>query len=448
MNLRRVIIAVLIFTALSYYYFHHIVPEQIQKKNEAIKAGKIILFPEEAHFNYLSIQTKRLQTTIILNEEGEWIITEPINVKADQFMVNNLVATMRLDKKVREFNEKIDFDLEAIGLKKDAMRIGIGYDDVRTYLLIGDETRIGGYFYARWENNYEVFLVSQNFKSAFEKDLYSLRNKNIIDFNESDVTHVKVRLTSDIVLDRDVKNENAWWIIEPVENKAKPEAVRTLLESIRKIIPIRFIDAELGEDVQEKFAKTKKSISLVQGDVKTELRLFLKEEDDRYYHAWMSGYPYAFTLAREYIDSLSHDEDYYVDTRIQFFDVSSVQEMRYIKEDRRDVMRIRKNRWEVIEPSRKTGKDFGEHIMKSLQLLAGLEYKTIVSLESDLAQMIVSQAPEFSIQVSNLESGKDYIYDFYIFEGYYVVGVYDDPNYYTIQPERYSELIEILKHIV
>ncbi len=464
MNFKKVIIFFLLFSLLSYYYFHHELEKRSQETEIKSKEKKILLLDDADFIHYLSLEYEGVDIEMEREEGDEWYIKEPVTDNADGFVVNGIISTLQIDKKVRDLTDT-QFDYTTIGLQPPKIRIGIGYGDVRRYLLLGDETYVGSDYYARWEDTEEVFLVSENFFKLFKKDLYSLRQKTLFTYDFNAVNEFTITLRGSAVRIEKIATERGeeWWIAEPYENRANFELAEEFLHNLRGVMVSKFHD-DMEIDDKVTGLKKKENMFTVKFDESQETLYFgSKSEDEKTYYAYLESKGVVISLAADKIDSLKKDYDYFLDTRIYSFDVNNVGKFVFRK-DERLVTYEKKNRvWQNVEAPpdvqaerEQEGMDEGEDISmivdEIVNFCSELKYDMILAPEVNEAneQVPVVEPENLICSLGFFINGRDEEINLNLFakDNLYIVKEDKDPNYFTITPEDYDMLNQMLKLIL
>jgi len=188
---------------------------------------------------------KENQTIAMARENEEWFLTYPVRYPAEQLLARGLVHALTLSSKARRLIPEKDWD--EYGLENPAMKIGVrtrNYDEMK-YLLFGDKSPVGNFIFARWEKENEYFLLNAQLKPAFERTVYSLREKRVFRIPESEVQKIRIKL-GDRVYEM-VKRANAWLWMEPIPLlgvEIDPNFVGELTEHLRELYIKDFLDTE------------------------------------------------------------------------------------------------------------------------------------------------------------------------------------------------------------
>jgi len=447
MNFKKLIIFIIVFTALSYFYFHHIIADRAEVKMQHIKDVKLLPLEDNEQVNYLSVESRDTSYLLERMDDGLWIMREPLIDKADEFNIQGITSTLLVDRKVREFVDE-GFDATAVGLNPPEMRIGIGYGDQKRFLLIGIGTHIGANYYARWEDDEKVFLISENFRNVFRKPFTSLRSRKVLTFDEGAVNSLDIQLNDKKFMIKKIayNDELQWWLMFPYENMAYSDKIAHYIHTLSSIMISDYHDNKiytdegLGLSSQESFIKI--------GDGASEYTLYIGNAHDegKKYYAYTPDREYVFSVSKDIVDTLTTDVDSFVDSRIHHFDISSIDKVIY-KKDLRTVIFVKsENNWNQMVPIPTEDEDMpdvNDYIDNSMMFFTTLEYAEILNAEAIKDYELEETQKMFSMAFYNAH--QSLMFNFYAKEEMIIVKEESDPNYFTIPQEKYDEINDLLK---
>lgn len=188
---------------------------------------------------------ERNETLKLVNENGQWKITYPIQYPADPMMAQGLNAALKFSHKARRLVPEKGWD--EYGLLRPAIKIGVeNKPGQRRYLYLGDKSPVGPFVYARWEGEKDYFLVSQDLKAAFDRSLYGLRLKKVFRLPLKDVTGLYLhRGAATYEIKKQKTGEWVW--SEPVSalnKKVSEQSVVEILNRLQDLNAKEFLDNE------------------------------------------------------------------------------------------------------------------------------------------------------------------------------------------------------------
>jgi len=122
-------------------------------------------------------------------QKGQWLITAPINFRADSDAVENLLTEIKMLDKHRTLPGPRT--KTAYGLGKNAVQVVVhGATPQPLTLTLGASDITGARIYLAVDNDSTVLLVNKHFAEALDKDLDDLRDSAALPFIEKDVQGV------------------------------------------------------------------------------------------------------------------------------------------------------------------------------------------------------------------------------------------------------------------
>ncbi len=167
----------------------------------------------------LTVSAENGDRTVLRKSDERWQIVEPFQTNVDITQVVGLtsgLASLELQRVV--FEPEDAPEMSQFGLSPPRVSVGVEAESLDTALLIGDETPTGGDLYATVEGSNRVFLISGFLDSTFNRTLFDLRDKSLLDFTRDQVDGLELSGTDLTVRLR--KNEDQWALTEPLEAHA------------------------------------------------------------------------------------------------------------------------------------------------------------------------------------------------------------------------------------
>ena len=164
-----------------------------------------------------------------IRENGGWQITSPPGMEPDTGEWDLLASNVpRIEREETVLSEGAD--LEEYGLSSPSLRVDVTMSDGRTHeILFGNENPRKIYNYAKLGDSSEIFLSPSSWLRIFEKEANDLRSKVILTFEQDDIDRIEITGSNRLMLDR---NDESWWLTEPVETSADQSEVSTFLGAV------------------------------------------------------------------------------------------------------------------------------------------------------------------------------------------------------------------------
>ncbi|MBN1688658.1 MAG: DUF4340 domain-containing protein [Candidatus Omnitrophica bacterium] len=280
------------------------IPEEAIKKSSSMQ---LLPIAEDDEITAIQIQNLEKKENVTLKRENEgWKISYPVEYPADSLIVDGLIAALTISNKARRLVPEQDW--EEYGLEKPELKIGIETKklDKRLYLYLGDTTPVGDFVFARWEGENEYFLLSANFKKAFQKSIYSLRMKRVFRLPFAKMAKMHVRTTTgDFEI---AHHDDKWFWMEPIPilgERVPKEKVDDLFARVQDLHIKDFLDQEPHSKHELGFSLLGTAITLWVDDQHSEMLYLGNEVPTRdSFYAMREGEDVYFLVARPNIRAL------------------------------------------------------------------------------------------------------------------------------------------------
>ena len=215
----------------------------VYQKQEAEKTGKE---KREKIFDFDKTKVKGVSvtakggTTLIqqVGKEG-WDVVSPTTALADKPTVDALVNQLTQLKSKAVVEEKAK-DLAKYGLEKPAIKVVLRMDggapDV--ILRVGSDNSFDNSVYVATGESSDVIQAEGNFKWAVDKDLFELRDKRVLPFDEPAVKSFDVRLDANSYSLG--KANGKWSLTSPTRGPADEATANKVLGALRNMKASRY----------------------------------------------------------------------------------------------------------------------------------------------------------------------------------------------------------------
>ncbi len=181
------------------------------------------------------------------NSAGQWHITSPTPLPADQSAVSSLLGTFSSLNSERVVEDKAG-NLAPYGLDAPKLEVDLtGKDNKTQKLLLGDDTPAGNGMYAKLDGDPRVFTIPSYDKTSIDKSANDLRDKRLLTVDVDKISQVDlVSKKQEMAFGR---NKDEWQIVKPKPLRADGSGVDDLVRELA--------DAKMdlaGSDDQKKTA--------------------------------------------------------------------------------------------------------------------------------------------------------------------------------------------------
>lgn len=188
--------------------------------------------------------------TIQFQKEGEdWLITSPLEAKADKYEVDQLADDFS-DLKIERVIEEEPSDLEKYGIPQKEVELYYKGREEPLKILIGMENPLDHTFFAKRADETKVVLIPSLLKSLLEKKLFDFRQKDIFRFETDQAKSIQLR-ANDIQWEAEKKDED-WFLIRPVDALAQKSGINDILHALSNLKAEEFVSEDKnGEEIRK-----------------------------------------------------------------------------------------------------------------------------------------------------------------------------------------------------
>jgi hypothetical protein len=231
MKLRGLIVAAIILAGLTgaLYWSNHHKPADTTEASTDVPLK--ILAVKEADVSGLDVKKNGVaQVKAERNSAGQWQITSPTTVAADQSAVSSFLSAFSSLSAERLVEDKAS-NLAAYGLDIPKLEVDLTQKQNATQtLLLGDNTPAGNGIYAKLSGDPRVFTVASFTKTSIDKNANDLRDKRLLTVDSDKITQVDlVAKKQEIVFGR---NKDQWQIVKPRPLRTDDTQVDELVRSL------------------------------------------------------------------------------------------------------------------------------------------------------------------------------------------------------------------------
>jgi len=263
-------------TGTLYWSNHHKSAE-----SSSIESSPKILTVQQAEVTGLSIRKKGSDSAVLSrNDAGQWQITAPKTLAADQDAVSSVLSTLSSLNSDRLVEDKAS-NLEQYGLAQPPTELEITKADKKIqHLLIGDDTPTGNGAYAMVRGDARVFTLANYNKSALLKSVNDLRDKRLLTFDSDKVSSIELTTKKQTVAFG--RSKDQWQIVKPRPFRADRSQVEDLLRSLHEA-KMELSASDDEKKVSTAFASGTPFASAKVTDLSGTQELYVRKNKDDYY---------------------------------------------------------------------------------------------------------------------------------------------------------------------
>jgi len=231
MKLRGLIVAGIILAGLSgtLYWSNHHKPAVTTEASADVPPK--ILAVKEADISRFDLKKNGAeQVAGERNSAGQWHITSPTPLAADQSAISSWLGTFSSLNSQRLVDEKAG-NLAPYGLGAPKLEVDLTEKTNKTQkLLLGDDTPPGNAIYAKIEGDPRLFTIPKYDQTSIDKSANDLRDKRLLTVNPDKISQVDLLAKKqEITFGR---NKDEWQIVKPRPLRADGTAVDELVRSL------------------------------------------------------------------------------------------------------------------------------------------------------------------------------------------------------------------------
>ena len=231
MKLNGLIVAAVILAGLTgaLYWSNHHKPADTTEASADVPPK--ILAVQEADISKFDLKKDSLeQVGGERDSAGQWHITAPTSLPADQSAVSSLLGTFSSLGSERLVEEKAS-SLTPYGLDSPKLEVDLTEKDKKTHkLLLGDATPAGNGMYAKLDGDSRVFTIPSYNKTSIDKSANDLRDKRLLTVDSNKISQVDlVAKKQEITFGR---NKDEWQILKPKPLRADGTQVDELVRAL------------------------------------------------------------------------------------------------------------------------------------------------------------------------------------------------------------------------
>jgi hypothetical protein len=231
MKIRGLIVAAIILAGLTgaLYWSNHHKPADTTEASADV-APKILAVKEADISRFDLKKNGAEQVGGERNSAGQWQITSPATLPADQSAVSSLLGTFSSLNSQRLVDEKAG-NLATYGLDAPKLEVDLTERENKTQkLMLGDDTPAGNGIYAKLDGDPRVFTIPKYDETSIDKSANDLRDKRLLTVDPEKISRVNlISKKQEIEFGR---NKEEWQIVKPKPLRADGTQVDELVRAL------------------------------------------------------------------------------------------------------------------------------------------------------------------------------------------------------------------------
>ena len=235
MNLTRLIIAAALMAGLGGVVWWSNRQEKAKADKPAPDASPKILSLKDSDIRQIELTKKGDPPTVLKkNDAGQWAITAPKPLAADQNAVSSLTSSAASLNSDRLVDDNAT-DLPSYGLDPAVLTAKFTMADGKTTAVrFGENTPGGNSVYAKLEGDPRLFTTFSYSKDAFNKSYKDLRDKRLMSFDKDKISRVELAEAGQAPIEFGKVSQSEWQILKPKPARVDNFQVEDLLGRARE----------------------------------------------------------------------------------------------------------------------------------------------------------------------------------------------------------------------
>ena len=227
-----------------------------------------------------------------VQSDGDWAIVKPMELRADDFTVNDLARVLRTAEMTAVLEEGEDVGSHSFDTP---LAVATVDDEAGSHELV--VAKDGESYYARSSDQGGVYAVSSTLAESFDKPVADFRNKKLFDFGFDDPARIDVRAGAETVA---VVRTDDKWVMESHDGReADGESVQTLLDRLRGLTATEFPSDREADKARYGLAQPAIVATVTpQGEAAEAEKVLVSLPEEGPTHAARDGEPSTYTIER------------------------------------------------------------------------------------------------------------------------------------------------------
>ncbi len=182
---------------------------------------KKVLFIDRDRIQAIEV-VNSANTIRIIRQDEEWYLESPIQERADQNAVSNLLSTLEFGE-AQEFVADDAQELKSYGLDLPTVTIRVRHEEEEGWRVLELGQQKGEHTLARNPERASVFTVSQEIRDKLSQDVLAFRDKSVLDVEQNQIARIVIHRKEDEEIA--LRYEDYAWIVESPDAQKDQEAL-------------------------------------------------------------------------------------------------------------------------------------------------------------------------------------------------------------------------------
>lgn len=300
-GVRSLIILLVIAIPLGWYALH----ESKEPAADESKQEKVFPDVKADAIDQLMVKSASGEHTTAVRKAGDWEVTQPLAVKADQAELSGITSNLASLEVQRVIDEQPS-DLKQYSLDPARIEIDFRSAGKEHKLLVGQKTPTASDMYAKLPDKSRVFLIPSYLDTTFNRTTFDLRDKTVLAFDRDKIDHVTLKDGKRTIV---LAKEGAdWKLTSPVEARADFSTIEGLVGRINTAQMKAITSTDATDLKQYGLDDPAATITIASGSATASLAIGKKAGDGIVY-AKDASRPLVFTIDTAISDDVAKSAD-------------------------------------------------------------------------------------------------------------------------------------------
>jgi hypothetical protein len=173
--------------------------------------------------------------------QGKWLISEPLQAKAESFEVDILAKDFSALRAERVVEEKAQ-DPARFGIPRKEIKLWFKGRGEPVHFLLGNENPVDNTLYAQKKGEARVVLLAGAIKSDLDKKLFDYRQKDVFSLETNRVQKIALRFNKEQW--QAFKKDENWFLEKPVAGLADTFKLDSVINALSGMRAVEFVSEE------------------------------------------------------------------------------------------------------------------------------------------------------------------------------------------------------------
>ncbi len=224
---------------------------------EAASKGPQLLDLKQEDVERIVVNTGAEKIGFKKDAEGKWLITEPMEIKAEAYEVDALARDFSAVRAERVVEEKTA-DPARYGIPKKDVTLWFKGQKEPVQFLLGNENPVDNTIYAQKKGEARIVLLASSVKTDLEKKLFDFRQKDIFSFDTNRAQKVNVRMNA--AEWQAAKKGEDWFLEKPMAGLADKFKLDSVLYALSGMRAVEFVSEQKTDKEVKEFGLEKPEV--------------------------------------------------------------------------------------------------------------------------------------------------------------------------------------------